>query len=77
MNINKEIQGEEVLVENRQRLSAAVCNHGRQYNGADEDGEDFDFEAVEQELCSDDICKEPVKAKAVSDQSHISMLSSN
>jgi len=77
MNINEDIQDEEMLTENLQRLSAAVRKHGKKYLEDDEDGEEFDFLAVEQESCSEDMDEEPVKAKAVSDQSRIPMLSTN
>jgi hypothetical protein len=77
MNVNEDLQDEEMLTENPQRLSAAIRKRGRQYLEDDEDGEEFDFTAVDQESCSDDTGEEPVKAKVVSDQSLCTMLSAN
>jgi hypothetical protein len=69
LNVDEDLRDEEMLTKNPQRLSAAIRKRGRQYLEDDEDGEEFDFAAIEEEPSSDDVGEEPVKAKAVSDQS--------
>lgn len=61
MNINEDIDDDELLTENPQRLSAAIRKHGRD---TDDEGEVFDFDAVENAVYSDESASvEPAKVK--------------
>ena len=68
MNINEDIDDDELLTENPQRLSAAIRKRGREYQGdTDDEGEVFDFDAVENAVYSDESASveqlEPAKVK--------------
>lgn len=64
MHVNEEHDDEQMLVDNPQRLSAAIRKRGRDLE--DSEGEDFDFDSVEKGSYSDDEVVEPVKRKTVS-----------
>jgi hypothetical protein len=77
MNINEDLNNEELLTENPQCLSAAICKHGRAcLDDSDDEGEEFNFDAVKDGVYSDDLMVEPakVKGKAVSGQMHASVV---
>lgn len=65
MNVNEELDDERMLVDNPQRLSAAIRKRGRELL-EDSEAEDFDFDAAEKGSYSDDEAVEPVKRKTVS-----------
>lgn len=65
MNVDEELDDEQLLIDNPQRLSAAIRKCGRDLL-EDSEGEGFDFDAVEKGSYSDDEVVEPVKRKTVS-----------
>lgn len=64
MHVNEERDDEQMLVDNPQRLSAAIRKRGRDLE--DSEGENFDFDGVEKDAYSDDEVVKPVKRKTVS-----------
>jgi hypothetical protein len=77
MNINEDLNDEELLTKNPQRLSTAICKRGRAcLDDSDDEGEEFNFDAVEDGVYSDDLMVKPAKAKgkAVSGQMHASVV---
>ncbi|KAF8225973.1 hypothetical protein L208DRAFT_1304320 [Tricholoma matsutake] len=77
MNINEDLNDEELLTKNPQRLSAAIHKCGRAcLDDSDDEGEEFNFDAVEDGIYSDDLMVEPAKAKGktVSGQMHASVV---
>ena len=64
MNINEDLDDEELLTENPQRLSAAIRKRGRaDLDETDSEGEYFDLDAIKGSVCSDDSGVAPAKAK--------------
>ena len=64
MNTNEDLDNDELLTENPQRLSAAIRKRGREYPGDTDEGsggEEFDFDEVENAVYSDELSVGPVK----------------
>ncbi|KAF8221913.1 hypothetical protein L208DRAFT_1527612 [Tricholoma matsutake] len=64
MNINEDLNNEELLTENPQHLSTAICKHGRAcLDDSDDEGEEFNFDTVKDGVYSHDLTVKPEKVK--------------
>jgi len=64
MNVSKELEYEELVHDNPQRLSTAVHKQNRMFlDDNDGVGEGFNFDAVDADTYSDDLSVDPVNMK--------------